>query len=50
MKSVLSLVMFLTILSACSPSTVRMIDDVIEGEVKVAENVIDDVGGIPHKP
>lgn len=34
-------------LGGCSPQTVKVIDDVIEGEAHVIENIINDEAGVP---
>lgn len=40
----------LTLLAACSPFTSKLADDVITGEIKVIEQVADDIAGNPPKP
>jgi hypothetical protein len=41
-------VTLLFLLSACSPQSVLMVEDLIEGEVKVLEHVVEDEMGVPH--
>jgi len=35
-------------MSSCSPKAALMIEDIIDGEVKVIEHIAEDAGGIPH--
>ena len=38
----------LIILCGCSARSALILEDLIDGEVKVIEHVVEDVGGIPH--
>ena len=40
----------LAFLAACSPLANQVADDVVKGEVKVIEQVVNDISGNPPKP
>lgn len=41
-------IIFLLVLCSCSPKSALILEDLIDGEVKVVEHIVEDAGGIPH--
>jgi hypothetical protein len=42
------IILFMLISQGCSPTEVKIMEDIVEGEFKVAETVMQDETGIPR--
>jgi hypothetical protein len=44
-----NLILLTLLLYGCAPRSIRILDDILRGEARVVENVLEDVSGIPHQ-
>lgn len=46
----MKLILFFLLLAACTSQGVQIADDFIQGEINVAEKILQDINGIKQKP